>query len=110
MYGNSRFRLLSIDGVAPSRATITKGQYTLEDYYYAVIRKDTPADSPARKLIDWLLTDSGQAVAVKPKHMVSSRAAVVGKPSISGKPSVPGRPVPAGRSVSTGKTIPVVRK
>ena len=63
MYGNSRFKLLGIDGVAPSRDSITQGQYALEDYYYAVIRKDTPSDSPARALIDWLLTDSGQTIA-----------------------------------------------
>ena len=65
MYGNSRFKLLGIDGVAPSRDTITQGQYALEDYYYAVIRKDTPEDSPARTLINWLLTDEGQAIAAK---------------------------------------------
>ena len=65
MYGNSRFKLLSIDGVYPTRSTITNGQYPLEDYYYAVMRKDTPEDSPARKLVDWLLTDEGQAVAAR---------------------------------------------
>lgn len=65
MYGNNRFKLLDIDGVKPTRDTITSGEYPLEDYYYAVIRKDTPADSPARKLIDWLLTDEGQTLAVR---------------------------------------------
>ena len=63
MYGNSRFKLLSIDGVAPARATIERGQYALEDYYYAVIRGNTPEDSPARRLIGWLLTDDGQLLA-----------------------------------------------
>ncbi|KPU43879.1 phosphate-binding protein PstS 1 precursor [Oxobacter pfennigii] len=65
MYGNSRFKLLEVDGVKPSRDTITRGEYPLEDYYYAVLRKDMPAGSPARKLIDWLLTDEGQAVAAR---------------------------------------------
>ena len=65
MYGNSRFKLLGIDGVKPSRDTIMRGEYPLEDHYYAVIRKDTPADDPARKLIEWLLTDDGQALAVR---------------------------------------------
>lgn len=64
MYGNSRFKLLGVDGVKPERGTIARGEYPLEDYYYAVIRKETPADSPARKLIDWLLTDEGQTLAV----------------------------------------------
>ena len=65
MYGNNRFKLLGIDGTAPTRDTITKGQYAMEDYYYAVIRKDTPEDSPVRSLINWLLTDEGQAIAAK---------------------------------------------
>ena len=65
MYGNSRFKLLGIDGVAPSRDTIASGQYALEDNYYAVIRKNTPDDSPARSLINWLLTDDGQTIAAK---------------------------------------------
>ena len=65
MYGNSRFKLLSVDGVVPSRDTITRGLYPLEDCYYAVMRKDTPADSPLRKLVDWLLTDEGQELAAR---------------------------------------------
>jgi len=65
MYGNSRFKLLGIDGVIPTRETITQGQYPLEDCYYAVMRKDTPADSPARTLVNWLLTDDGQMLAIQ---------------------------------------------
>ena len=65
MYGNSRFKLLAIDGVAPSRDTIVQGEYALEDYYYAVLRKDTPSNSPARTLVNWLLTDAGQTIAAK---------------------------------------------
>ncbi|MDR1205224.1 MAG: substrate-binding domain-containing protein [Peptococcaceae bacterium] len=65
MYGNSRFKLLSVDGVQPSRDTIARGEYPLEDYYYAVTRKDTPAGSPSRRLVDWLLTEDGQRVAAR---------------------------------------------
>ena len=65
MYGNDRFKLLGIDGVTPARDTITSGQYPLETFYYAVMRKNTPEDSPARALVDWLLTDSGQKLAIK---------------------------------------------
>ncbi|MDR1158099.1 MAG: substrate-binding domain-containing protein [Oscillospiraceae bacterium] len=65
MYGSDRFKLLSVDGVKPSRDTITRGAYPLEDHYYAVIRKNTPADSPARKLVAWLLTDEGQTLIAK---------------------------------------------
>jgi phosphate transport system substrate-binding protein len=65
MYGDSRFKLLAVDGVAPTRETIARGEYPLEDYYYAVMRRDTPEDSPARKLTAWLLTDEGQTVAAR---------------------------------------------
>ena len=63
MYGNSRFKLLTVDGVKPNRDSIARGDYPLETFYYAVIRKESPADSPERKLINWLLTDEGQALA-----------------------------------------------
>jgi hypothetical protein len=65
MFGNSQFKLLGIDGVKPSRETIMRGEYPVEDHYYAVIRKDTPEDHPARKLIDWILSDEGQTLAVR---------------------------------------------
>lgn len=62
LYGSSSFKLLSVDGVKPSYDTIMLGEYPLEDYYYAIVRKDMPLGSAARKLIDWLLTDDGQTV------------------------------------------------
>jgi len=65
MYGNSRFKLLSIDGVKPSRETIISSEYPLGDNYYAVIRQDMPMNHPARKLLSWLLTDEGQALIAK---------------------------------------------
>lgn len=65
MYGNSSFKLLDVDDVTPNRDTISGGKYPLEDYYYAVIRKDTPDDSTARMLIDWLLTEEGQIIATQ---------------------------------------------
>ena len=63
MYGNDRFKLLGVNGVKPSPETIESGDYLLEDYYYAVMRKDTPEDSPMRELVKWLLSDEGQALA-----------------------------------------------
>jgi phosphate transport system substrate-binding protein len=63
MYASDRFKLLAVDGIKPTRDTITRGEYPLEDYYYAVIRKNEPAGNPVRKLVAWLLTDEGQDVA-----------------------------------------------
>jgi len=51
---------LAVDGVAPTPETILSKEYKLAMGYYAVIRQDEPADSPARKLVAWLLTDAGQ--------------------------------------------------
>lgn len=62
MYGSSQYKLLSVDGVKPSQETIMRGEYSLADYYYAVVRKDMPADSAARQLIAWLRTDDGQTL------------------------------------------------
>jgi hypothetical protein len=65
MYGNNRFKLLAVDDVKPGRDTILSDKYPLGTGYYAVIRNDEKEGSVARKLIDWLLTDEGQAVAIK---------------------------------------------
>lgn len=65
MYGNSRFKLLSVDGIKPTRESIALGEYPLDDCYYAVMRKDAPEGSPARRLVDWLLGDEGQALAIR---------------------------------------------
>ena len=49
-----------MDGVLPTPETILSKEYPLAMGYYAVIRKDEPADSPARKIVAWLLSDEGQ--------------------------------------------------
>lgn len=53
-------KLLSIDGVAPNDDTIRSGEYPIRTYYYAVMDADTPEDSPAAILFDWLLSQEGQ--------------------------------------------------
>ena len=39
----------SYNGVAPTEESLKDGSYPLTDGYYAVLRKDTPEDAPARK-------------------------------------------------------------
>jgi phosphate transport system substrate-binding protein len=63
MYISSDIRLLSVDGVAPDRTSIAKGDYPFVTHYYAVLRKDTPEDHPVREYLRWLLSSEGQAVA-----------------------------------------------
>ncbi len=58
-----RVRMLAVDGVEPTFASIAADEYPLNTAYYAIYRKDLPADHPARALVAWLLTDEGQRVA-----------------------------------------------
>jgi hypothetical protein len=65
MFGSSRFKLLGINGVVPTRETIADGTYTLGDYFYAVMRRDTPQNSDARTLVDWLVSEDGQKLVAQ---------------------------------------------
>ncbi len=58
-------KLIAIDGVAPTLANIADRNYPLTTEVYAVVRKDTPRDSTAVTLRDWLLTGEGQAVVAE---------------------------------------------
>lgn len=57
---STELKLLEIDGVAPTDETIADGTYPLSNNTYIVIRKDTPKDAPARKMAEFMLTESGQ--------------------------------------------------
>ena len=61
MYSNPGLRLLAVDGVTPSNQTIADQSYPLCNEFYAAIRQDAAADSPERKIYDWLSTDAGHA-------------------------------------------------
>lgn len=65
MYRQPGLQMIAVDGVAPSDETIADGSYPLLHDYYVVIRAGEPADSPARQLRDWLLTEEGKAAIVK---------------------------------------------
>ena len=60
MYMQAGVRLMPINGVAPTNETIANGEYPYRQPFYAVIRADEPADSPARRLYDWLATEEGR--------------------------------------------------
>ena len=64
MYATPGVKLLSVNGVAPTAATITDGSYPYIGDFYAVIRADEATNSPSRRLVDWLESDAGkQAIA-----------------------------------------------
>ena len=57
-----KLKMLSYNGVAPTEESLKDGSYPLTDGYYAVLRKDTPEDAPARKLLAWFQSDSAAPV------------------------------------------------
>lgn len=61
MYSQPGLRLLAVDGVEPSNETIGSRQYPFCNEFFAVIRADSPAGSPARTLYDWIRSDDGRA-------------------------------------------------
>lgn len=56
----TKLKLLAIDTVMPNDETIADGSYPLSNNTYIVLRKDTPLDSPARKMVEFMLSDEGQ--------------------------------------------------
>jgi phosphate transport system substrate-binding protein len=60
MWNNDKVRLLAVNGVIPSRQTIGNRSYPIMTAYYAVIRSDEPANSSARRLVAWILSEQGQ--------------------------------------------------
>jgi phosphate transport system substrate-binding protein len=57
-----RTRALAIDGVRPDAQTISSGEYPLATPVYVAYRAGEAADSPTMKLVQWLLSEEGQAV------------------------------------------------
>ena len=60
MYMKSGIKLLKVNGVEPTNATIASGSYPYRQPFYAVIRADAAEDAPARQLFDWLKTPEGR--------------------------------------------------
>ena len=59
MYAVDGIRMLAVDGVQPSRETIADGSYPWSNDFYAVVRADEPAGSPARRVLEWLQGEAG---------------------------------------------------
>jgi phosphate transport system substrate-binding protein len=62
IFPHQAVKMIAVDGVKPAATTIASGSYPLATEVYAVLRADAAADSPARALLHWLLTDEGQQV------------------------------------------------
>ena len=62
LYKSDDIKVIKVNGVTPENKNLIDGSYPFSTSYYAIIRGDEPAGSPARKLRDYLLTDEGQDV------------------------------------------------
>lgn len=60
----TELKLLEIDGIAPTDETIASGEYPLSNNTYIVLRKDEPENSPARKMVEFMLSDEGQECVI----------------------------------------------
>ena len=64
MYLNSGIKLLSIDEATPSKETIADDSYPFINDFYAIVRKDAPPDSPARKMLEWIQSPPGRQTII----------------------------------------------
>ena len=55
-------KAIAINGVPPTKEHIRDKSYPYVSSVVAVIRSDTPADSYARKIFDYLTTDDGKKI------------------------------------------------
>lgn len=60
MVANPNVKLLKINGIAPTSATISDSTYPIHTNYFAVFNSKEAQDSDVRKIVDYLLTDEGQ--------------------------------------------------
>ena len=71
MVENQQIRLLTLNGVAPTKETIRSGEYPISSNFYAItaspIGEPAPEESNAdlRAFIDWILSEQGQEIIEK---------------------------------------------
>ena len=73
MYAVEGITMMGVSGVSPSGATIADGSYPFTNDFYAVVRADEPAGSPARKVMEWLLTVDGQKTVADAGYVPAAR-------------------------------------
>ena len=62
MYKRDTIKMIAVDGVEPSVATIKSGKYPIYTNGFIVIRKDSPLDSPERKWVEAVLSPRGSRI------------------------------------------------
>ena len=63
MKTNDKLKLIRIDGIEPSKETISAGTYPFCNPVVAVVRKGTDSDSKVYTIIDWIMSEEGEKLA-----------------------------------------------
>ena len=84
MRKNNYIKLLSVDGVEPTYESIQSGAYPFVSEFYSVIRKSEPADSPARALHEWMLSDEAQNLMASEKYVALHANPKANTPHVDG--------------------------
>ena len=85
MKNNDRIKILSIDGISPSYETIQSSAYPFISDFYSVIRKNEPADSPARALHEWMLSAEAQNLMASENYVALNADPGAATPRADGK-------------------------
>lgn len=59
MYAVDGIKMLGVGGVQPTKETIADGSYPYANDFFAVVRADEPAGSPARRVLEWMTSEAG---------------------------------------------------
>jgi len=65
MVKNDQIKLLSIEGIYPSRETIQNGSYPFSDNFYAIFIDNDNKNENIELFIEWMLSDQGQLLISK---------------------------------------------
>jgi phosphate transport system substrate-binding protein len=65
MVKNDQIKLLSIEGIFPSRETIQNGSYPFSDSFYAIYNDTDNKNRNIESFIEWMLSSQGQELVSK---------------------------------------------
>ena len=58
---NENVKMISLNGIAPTKENLQNGSYPLASNFFAIYRKDNK-NANVRKLVDWILSPEGQII------------------------------------------------
>jgi phosphate transport system substrate-binding protein len=73
MVKNDQIKLLSIDGIYPSRETIQDGSYPFSDSFYAIFIDTDDKNENIEVFIEWMLSGQGQILVSKTGYIPIKR-------------------------------------